>query len=397
MAARIPNGYRMTGKHCGIKKASDQEDITLIVSDRDAVAAGVYTQNQFRAAPVVLDCERTPGSNIRAIVANSGNANACTGEQGAKDAVEMTLQVAKSIDVDPKQVLVLSTGIIGEHLPMDEISRGIADSSNDLGNDNEALQKASRGILTTDTHSKIAFEDVNCDDGSYSVLGIAKGAAMIGPNMATMLGVILTDAMLDPSDAQTVLKSAVDSSFNSISVEGHTSTNDTVLLLANGAAQSKRLEGKSLEDFQNALQNVCIELARAIPGDGEGATHRIEIQIKSARNRSEAHQIAKAVADGPLVKTAVHGADPNWGRIISAVGYAGVPIQPEKLRLHLNGTLLFENETPVPFDTEAVSNSIRENRETLIEIELQLGNCDLTFWTCDLTAEYVRLNADYHT
>lgn len=397
MSPRIPTGFRMTGTHCGIKKTSDQEDITLIVSDRDAVAAGVYTQNQFRAAPVLLDAERTPGTNLRSIVANSGNANACTGQRGLEDAGEMTKLVGQAVDIDPAQVLVLSTGIIGEHLPMDKIADGIAESALALGNDDASLQKAARGILTTDTHSKIAFQEVQSTDGSYCILGIAKGAAMIGPNMATMLGVILTDATISPNDAQDILKTSVNKSFNAISVEGHTSTNDTVLLLSNGAAGNRRLEGATLEEFGSVVQRVCVDLAKAIPGDGEGATHRIEIQITSARNSSEAHQIAEAVANGPLVKTAIHGADPNWGRIISAVGYSGVPIDTTKLRLHLNGTLLFENESPVPFDNDKVSHSIRNNRDTRIEIDLGLGDHDLTFWTCDLTSEYVHLNADYHT
>ena len=227
--------------------------------------------------------------------------------------------------------------------------------------------------------------------------GIAKGAAMIGPNMATMLGVILTDAKLDEGDAEACLRDAVDQSFHSISIEGHTSTNDTVLLLANGKSGSNSIKGVALESLKAAVNDVCIELARAIPNDGEGATHLIEITITGAADDDEARIIAKTVADSALVKTAVCGADPNWGRIVSAVGYADAEVDADKLSLRMNGTLLFENGAPVAFNAETLSESIRSNRRTTIDIDLGIADGTCRFWTCDLTAEYVRINADYHT
>ena len=394
---RLPQGFRVSGVHCGIKTASTCEDVTLIVSDRPATAAGVYTQNVFRAAPVLLDADRTPSKSIRAIVVNSGNANACTGEIGMRNAAKMTELTADACGVESGDVLVLSTGIIGEQLPMSNVEAGISKAASQLDDSAEALEKAARGIMTTDTHSKIATRSIDIDGEPITITGIAKGAAMIGPNMATMLGVVFTDANLDPSDADQTLRAAVDQSFHAISVEGHTSTNDTVLLIANGAAMSAPLAGESLAKFNDAVNAVCVELARAIPNDGEGATHLIEIEITGAADGQDARTIAKTVADSALVKTAICGADPNWGRIVSAAGYAKAKVVADQLALKMNGAVLFENGGPVDFDTAALTESIRSTRKTLVEIDLGIGAGKSTFWTCDLTAEYVKINADYHT
>jgi len=226
---------------------------------------------------------------------------------------------------------------------------------------------------------------------------MAKGAAMMGPNMATMLALVMTDAALTPAAAQAALKSAAADSFNCMSVDGHMSTNDTVLLLANGAAGGEPLAGEDLAAFQHALDEVCVDLAKAIAGDGEGATHLVTIEVRGCASRDAALEIAKTVANSPLVKTALHGADPNWGRIVSAAGYAGVPFDPSGVSLRLNGFLLYDKGAPVEFDGAEVSTSIRDNRDTLIQLDFCEGSAFLRFWTADLTAEYVRLNADYHT
>ena len=394
---KLPRGFVASGVHCGIKTASNCEDIMLIVSDRPALAVGVYTQNVFRAAPVLLDTERTPSESIRAIVANSGNANACTGEIGLKNALRMTELTADACAIEADDVLVLSTGIIGEQLPMSNIEQGIANAAAELSDSAEALERAARGIMTTDTHPKMATRSIDIDGETITITGLAKGAAMIGPNMATMLGVVVTDAQLTSPDAAASLRAAVDKSFHAISVEGHTSTNDTVLLVANGAAMENRLTGESLAEFNEAVSAVCIELARAIPNDGEGATHLIEITIKGAASDQDARTIAKTVADSALVKTAICGADPNWGRIVSAVGYADAEVNADSLTLKMNGTLLFQAGGPIAFDAAKLTESIRSNRTTTVEIDLGLGTGACTFWTCDLTAEYVKINADYHT
>ncbi|MEX0937454.1 MAG: bifunctional glutamate N-acetyltransferase/amino-acid acetyltransferase ArgJ [Pirellulales bacterium] len=397
MAFCIPRGFRAAGVHCGLKRNPNKPDVALIVSDRPSTAAGVYTQNVVCAAPVRLDRQRTPSDSIRAVVVNSGNANACTGEQGDRDALQMAEWAAQACGADGSQVLVLSTGIIGELLPMDRIQRGIEAASSRLGSDEETFETAARGLLTTDSTHKIASDEVPLDAGPVRILGIAKGAAMIGPNMATMLAVILTDAVIDPQTAQQLLATATDDTFNCISVEGHVSTNDSVVLLANGASGTDVSAGREKDLFTTGLCHVCEDLARAIPSDGEGATHLITIEIHGCANRENARRIAKTVANSPLVKTAIAGADPNWGRIVSAAGYAGVQFDPMMVSLHVNGLLLYERGVPVPFDGAKVSQSIRDHRDTSIVLLFSEGSSSARFWTSDLTAEYVRLNADYHT
>jgi glutamate N-acetyltransferase / amino-acid N-acetyltransferase len=395
-AYQFPPGFRGTGVHCGIKR-SGRPDLSLIVCEGPAVAAGVYTRNLVRAAPVRWNERHTPSDAIRAIVINSGNANACTGPQGERDAAQMAAWAAEAVGAEPEQVLVLSTGIIGAPLPMSRIQSGIEKARSQLTDGSEAVELAARGMLTTDKIPKIAVRAFDGPKRTGSILGLAKGAAMIGPNMATLLGIILTDAPLTPADAQVALKEVVEVTFNCISVEGHMSTNDSVLLLARGRDDDEPLEGAWLDSFRTSLTDVCTELAKAIPSDGEGATHLITIDVRGCRKREEAARIARTVADSPLVKTAIHGADPNWGRIVSAAGYAGIDFDPAGLRLEMNGTLLYESGTPADFDAAAVSRSIADNRDTSVELTFREGEASARHWTCDLTAEYVRLNADYHT
>lgn len=396
MSDRLPQGYRAAGVYSGVKRGPGKLDLSLIVSDRPAVTAGVFTQNLVHGAPVKLNRERTPSDSIRAVVINSGVANACTGVQGETDAKQMAAKVAQACSFEDRQVLVLSTGVIGQMMPMEKICAGIDAAAAELRDDEAALVAAAQGMMTTDTRHKICSRQFELDR-PVQVTGIAKGAAMIGPNMATMLSVVMTDAALSIADAKAGLKDAVDESFNCISVDGHMSTSDTVLLLANGAAGGPVLTGGNLAKFQATLVEVCEYLAQSIPADGEGATHLITIEVHGCRSRGDALKIAKTVADSPLVKTAVAGNDPNWGRIVSAAGYAGVAFDPAKVSLLVNGMLLYEHGAPVEFDAAAASASMKADRDTSVVLLLEEGEASARFWTTDLTAEYVRLNADYHT
>ncbi len=397
MTFSIPLGFSLSGLHCGIKGDSNKEDLALVLSDTNAVAVGTFTQNRFAAAPVRLNRSRTPSADIRGIVINSGNANACTGDQGDRDARQMAGLAADACQVSERQMLVLSTGVIGQWMPMQQVGGGIARIATQLRADEASVMLAARGMMTTDTHPKVAWRLVGPAENPVHLLGLAKGAAMIGPNMATMLAVLLTDATLDPRIAQQTLGSVVDRSFNAISVDGHTSTNDTVLLLANGRAGAGLLEGDRFDMFRSALQDICAELAQAIVADGEGATHTIQIEVAGCATHEDARRLAQTVANSPLVKTAVTGADPNWGRFVSAAGYAGVDFDPMRVSLHVNGVLLFDKGAPVEHDENEVSESLRTRRDVHLRLMLQEGDASDTFWTTNLTAEYVRLNADYRT
>ncbi len=413
----LPQGFRVAGVYCGVKPDPGLLDLAIFVSDGPCTAAGVFTQNKVVGAPVKVSRTRVPRGSARAVIINSGNANACTGEKGEDDARWMTAELAKQIGCDAEDVLVCSTGVIGRFLPLEKLGAGIPLAVSHLADTPEAFHNAARAMMTTDTVSKQAVREAELAGTTVRISGAAKGAAMIGPNMATMLSVIMTDAALTPAEADAMLREAVNQSFNCISVEGHTSTSDTVILLASGgrkppghenkesgsfsgnnqgayAGTDRRLVGSP---FQLALNSLSAELAQAIIRDAEGAGHFITIDVQGARNRGEAHRIAKTVAEGPLIKTAIAGGDPNWGRIVSAVGYSGVEIQEAEITLRLNGTLLYESGRPTPFDAAAVSQSLKKTRETSIELILSQGNAGVRFWTSDLTAEYVRLNADYTT
>jgi glutamate N-acetyltransferase/amino-acid N-acetyltransferase len=393
----LPRGFRAAGVHCGIKKDAALLDLSLFASDRPATAAGVFTTNLVHGAPVKVSRGRVPTATARGVVINSGNANACTGEQGIADARWMTAQTAAALGCHEHDVLVCSTGVIGRFLPRDRLSAGIPAVVRQLDSGPEAFRNAARGIMTTDTFPKQATRAGELAGATVRISGAAKGAAMIAPNMATMLSVIMTDAGLQPADAQAMLRHAVDRSFNCISVEGHTSTSDTVVLLANGEATAPPPAGHERARFQQMLDEVAAELAQAIIADAEGADHEITIDVRGLRTHAEAHRIAKAVAESPLVKTAITGGDPNWGRIVSAVGYAGVKLEEQDITLRLNGALLYEAGAPVDFNPADVSAGLKKNRKVHVELTFPLGHEAVRFWTCDLTAEYVRLNADYTT
>lgn len=393
----LPSGFSSAGIACGVKSDATKLDLALFVSDRPAVAAGMFTQNKVCGAPVKVSKSRVPRSTARAVVINSGNSNAATGARGIEDAKAMTAAVGELLGTTGDDVLVCSTGVIGRFLPMEKILAGVKNVVPTLGTSAAHFHAAARAIMTTDTFPKETSQSIETTDGTFQIYGCAKGAAMIAPNMATMLAVILTDSCLTPEQADRMLRHAVNESFNCISVEGHTSTSDTVLLLANGAANGKPIAGATETRLQVGIDEVASQLAQMIIRDAEGADHFITIDVKGTRTRDEARTIAKAIAEGPLVKTAITGADPNWGRIVSAAGYCGVDLREEDMSLKVNGTSLYECGAPVPFDAAAVSAGIRSNRDVSIELTLTLGSASIRFWTSDLTCEYVRLNADYTT
>jgi glutamate N-acetyltransferase/amino-acid N-acetyltransferase len=391
----LARSYRFAGVHCGIRPDPDRLDLALVVSDTPAAAAGVFTQNRVVAAPVRVCRERLPTSQARGIVICSGNANACTGQRGLDDARRMTAVAADALGHRPEQILVCSTGVIGRHLPMTEVESGIRAAAKTLDASPAAFERAARAILTTDTRIKVTSRALNLDGGQVRLTGFCKGAAMIGPNMATMLAFLLTDAPVPAEALAELAPQAADRTFNSISVEGHTSTNDTLLFLANG--QGPKLHGAALATFNQMATEVCAELARAIAADAEGATHLVTIDVEGTRDDIEARKIAKTVAESALVKTALFGADPNWGRIVSAAGYAGVDFAEEQLSLWLGDMLLYQNGAPVPFDAAAASAYIKNNRNLHLRLRFTLGQGRCTFYTSDLTYDYVKLNAEYTT
>jgi glutamate N-acetyltransferase/amino-acid N-acetyltransferase len=414
MITALPRGYLFAGVHCGIRSDPNRRDLALIVSTVPAAAAGVFTQNRVCAAPVQVSRQRVPTANARGVVVCSGNANACTGEKGLQDARQMAAVAASAIGCSPEQMLVSSTGIIGRHLPMPSVEQGIRAAANKLQSDHDSLSNVAHAILTTDTRIKLAHRTIPLDDQEIRLLGIAKGAAMIGPNMATMLAFVLTDARVAPGHLQTLLRQAADRTFNCISVEGHTSTNDTLLLFANGMASGEvaqaltpreppreptrsELAAGTLVQFGQAVTEVCADLARAIADDAEGISHLITIDVEGLRTEAEARQVAKTVAESALVKTAIFGADPNWGRIVSAAGYAGVEFAERDLSLWLGDMLLYDQGTPQRFDAAAASAYLKNHREICMRLAFSLGSARCRFWTCDLGYEYVRLNAEYTT
>ncbi|QDT77875.1 Arginine biosynthesis bifunctional protein ArgJ [Gimesia maris] len=393
----LPRGFRSAGLACGIKEKKTTFDLSLFVSDVPCAGAGVFTKNQVCGAPVKVSRERVPGDSLRAVVINSGNANACTGERGIEDAKWMTGLVAGGLDVAAEDVLVCSTGIIGRFLPRTPLEAGIPAAIEQLGADAESFLNAARGMMTTDTVPKQSTRVVSVGGQEVRVSGVAKGAAMIAPNMATMLSVIMTDAPLDATQTDQMLRHAVDRSFNCVSVEGHTSTSDTVILLANGASEAHELSETELTQLQTALDEVAMELGQAIIRDAEGADHFVTIEVSGAADRADAMEIARTIANDALVKTAIAGSDPNWGRIVSATGRTSVKLTERDIVLHINGALIYEDGRPADYNEQAISDGIRQNRDVLIQVRLPFGEEQVVFWTSDLTQEYVRLNSEYTT
>ena len=390
----LPIGFQAAGHACGIKADPHKLDLALFVSDTPCSAAGVFTQNLVVGAPVKVCRSRLPRPTARGVVINSGNSNACTGDRGIADAEWMTATLAKEVGGKAEDFLVCSTGVIGRFLPKEKIAAGIPLAVEKLGRTTEHLETAARSIMTTDTVPKIVTRRLSSGGKTWTVTGVCKGAAMIAPNMATMLSVMMTDAAISPTEAHALLRHGVDRSFNCISVDGHTSTSDTVLLLANG--QAGPLPKDVYSQLQSTIDDVAMALAQLIIRDAEGAGHFVTIDVHGLPTREAAFRIAKTVADSALVKTAITGNDPNWGRIVSAAGYAGVPFQEQDCSLTVNEIPLYREGTPVAFDAKAVSDAMATG-EVRIVLTFTLGKESVRFWTSDLTAEYVRLNADYTT
>jgi glutamate N-acetyltransferase/amino-acid N-acetyltransferase len=309
----------------------------------------------------------------------------------------MTAVAAQTAGCREEQFLVCSTGVIGRHLPMPEVEAGIRRIMPVVRENVEALEALAQAIQTTDTKLKVSTREVPLGGASVRLTGVAKGAAMIGPNMATMLAFVFTDAAVTPADLAMVVTRSAAQTFNCVSVEGHTSTNDTLLLLANGRAGGSTLHGDELNRFSSAVTGVCGDLARAIAADSEGASHLVTIEVEGMRDDSEAYRVAKTIAESALVKTAIFGADPNWGRFVSAAGYAGVEFEEEQLSLWLGDMLLYHHGVPQPFDTDTASAYLKRERHVHLRLRFTLGSGKCTFWTCDLTYEYVKLNAEYTT
>jgi glutamate N-acetyltransferase/amino-acid N-acetyltransferase len=377
----------------GVKHAGTERlDVALIASTAEHChAAAVFTTNQVIAAPCLVTRKHVAKGHLRGIVVNSGNANACTGPQGEQDAVAMAAKAAATLRVDPYQVAVASTGVIGVPMPMDRILPAIERIVLSEG----GWDHASRAIMTTDTKPKVAQREVALSGGTVRIGGMAKGAGMIHPNMATMLAFVTTDALIDSAALRPMLRSAADDSFNAISVDGDTSTNDTLLLLANGAS-GVRVGTADGPAFLDALTAVCLELARAIVADGEGATKVFEVRVSGAASEGDARAAARTVTNSNLVKTAVHGADPNWGRILAAAGRSGAKVDAARASIRIGGIAVYEDGAPLHFDASAV-RTLFERPEIAIELDLGLGEATARAWGSDLSAEYVRINADYTT
>ena len=394
-----PLGFKAAGVGCGIKKSD--KDLALIYSEADALAMGMFTTNKFKAAPVIIDLKHLrESSNFKAIVVNSGSANACTGEKGIKDAEEMAKITAVHLGTKKQEILVASTGVIGKKLPMGKIKKGIADAVEKLSY--KGSHSAASAIMTTDTEMKEFSIDTGIKgrgNKTIKIGGIAKGAGMIEPNLATMLVFLTTDACISKEALYEALHTAVNKSFNRITVDGCESTNDSVLIMANGLARNERIKPKSkiFESFAEALIFVCQELAKKITSDGEGATKLIKVNVKGAWDNKDAHRAAKAIAKSALVKTAAYGADPNWGRIVSALGSVKAKVNPEKISLKLQKISLIEKGKFVKYNEKKLSASLKKSKEIIIDVDLHHGEKQATVWSCDLTEEYVKINAHYTT
>jgi len=395
-----PVGFSAAAVAGGLKQ-SGALDLAVLYSEADCTAGGVFTRNQVVAAPVTLDRQvLDAGRNqIRGIVANAGNANACTGEAGLVAARQSQREAAGLLGCRAEQLLVLSTGVIGVPLPMKKISAGLKAVAKQLDPSHGIL--LAKAIMTTDTKPKHLAVKVRLSQGGITIGGVAKGSGMIHPNMATMLGVVTTDAAVPAVLLQELLSASVERTFNRISVDGDTSTNDTVLLLANGASHVSLDDPATIAQFAKALEFVCGELAKMIVRDGEGATKFVEIHVTGATNAQAAHSVAETVATSPLVKTALAGGDPNWGRILAAAGRAGVPLDQARLSLDIASPShrqlqLVKAGTPTTY-SEAEAAAIFAQPEILIHLDLSLGQAEDTMWTTDLTHDYVTINADYRT
>lgn len=393
----VAKGFFCVGVCCGVK-ASGKLDLGLIVCPGGAKVAGVFTTNQVFAAPVGV-CRKHLGSRkVYAVVVNSGNANACTGQQGVDDAIAMCAEVAGQIGCDPHEVLVASTGVIGEPLPVAKIRKGIRVAVGKVSSSAKAGLDFARAIMTTDTRCKQAVRKIVVSGKEVTIGATAKGAGMIGPNMATTICIITTDIAISKPLLGRALKDAIGVSLNKLTVDGHQSTNDTALILASGAAGNRAVDSQCprYKKFARALREVCCDLAEQMALDAEGARRMFTVVVNGAASKGDAAKAARAVADYDLVKCAVHGGDPNWGRIICAVGSCGVKLDPKKLGCRIGEITVFRNGRPVKFDAKKASRIISGKKHT-ITINLGVGKATDFCYGCDLSKDYVTINADYHT
>ena len=389
-----PRGFRAAGVRAGIKASGDL-DLALVASETVATAAAVFTLNKAQAAPVIVSREHLhrSGGRARAIVVNSGCANACTGSQGVQAARAMAAETARLVQCPVEQVLVASTGVIGVALPIDTICDGLPSAFRSLGADQGSA--AARAIMTTDPFSKEASTEITIGGESVRIGGMAKGSGMIDPMMATMLAFVTTDAAMAPARVDRALREAVDDSFNAITVDGDSSTNDSVVLLANGLSRVE-IDDRSYGTFVDGLRAVCRELALGIVRGGEGATKVVTVTVTGAATATDARRCAKAIANSLLVKTAIHGGDPNWGRLIAVAGRAGVEFELDRAVVTMGPIVLFKDGAPHDELAPAAAEYLK-GKEIAVGVHLGAGASSSTVWTCDLSAEYVRINADYRT
>jgi glutamate N-acetyltransferase/amino-acid N-acetyltransferase len=391
-------GFLAAGVRCGIKK-SGKPDLALLVCPTGATAAAVFTTNQIVSAAVTVCTEHIKSADVRAVVVNSGNANACTGQKGISSAIAMCVETAKKLDVaDPHSVLVASTGIIGEHLPIAKITKGISKAVTKLSNSPKAGLDFAKAIMTTDTRPKQAVLKIVISGKKITIAGAIKGAGMIAPNMATTLCFITTDIAITKPFLSRALKAAIDNSLNKLTVDGHQSTNDTAIILASGLAANRPIVSPCprYKKFTEALTDLCDDLARQMVLDAEGATRMFKVVVKGASTKADAAKASRAIADYPLVKCAVHGGDPNWGRIICAVGSAGIKLNPNKLSCKLDKITVFKDGAPRKFDAKKAGKVLSKTEHT-ITVDLGVGFSSDFCYGCDLSKQYVSINADYHT
>jgi glutamate N-acetyltransferase / amino-acid N-acetyltransferase len=387
-------GFKTAGIAAGIKK-NGVKDLGLIFSETSASVAGVFTKNRVKAAPVLLDMERVKSGTGRALVVNSGIANCCTGAAGMADAREMTKSVARALDVPEQAVFVSSTGVIGEPLPMGTIEAAIPELVDALTGDD--FSDLANAIMTTDTFPKAVSRQGNIGGKIFTVAGVAKGSGMIRPDMATMLSFICTDAVVSSDTLNKTLFSAVGCSYNRLTIDGDTSTNDTVLLMANGVSGANIDDPEGKATFQKVLDEVAIALSRALVKDGEGATKLVEIRVRGARTDSDARAVADTIAHSNLVKTAFFGEDANWGRIIAAAGRSGVELDPERLDLFFDDIQMVNNSTGCGKGVEAQATRVMKKPEFVVTLDLNLAHGVASVLTCDFSVDYVKINADYRS
>ncbi len=387
-------GFQTAGIAAGLKQ-NGKKDLGLIYSEVPATVAAMFTRNLVKAAPVLLDQQRTANGSCRAVIVNSGNANCCTGEQGMQDAMQMGRLIAQRLKVDEDDVLVSSTGVIGEPLPIDKIETAAPDLIKALSPG--GIFDLAEAIMTTDTVPKVVSRSGELAGKTFTVSGAIKGAGMIRPDMATMLCFVMTDIVAQPEALQAMLKQAVNRSLNRMTVDGDTSTNDTVLLMANGHAGVEVVSAEQRDVFQSVLDEVLIGLAKWMIKDSEGATKLVEIVVKGARSKPDAHKIADTVANSPLFKTALFGEDANWGRILGAVGRAGIPVDPGKIDIFFDSAQMVQNGSGCGKEAEAEATKVLRQEEFRVTIDLNLGQEVETVYTCDFSIDYVKINADYRT